>query len=612
MIEMKAVPCLVICLLAGVNAGDFTDEEYYSLPLLFHLDRYDACLSSTDGLYCLGTFHLTSEQRNPIYKIMQEYSNNSDHYNHTQLHRGYCVSARCPHTAPDWNSTQRFERCAQELVRGRSLRSSLHQLHYCHTHKDANTSFVPDTPQIVFVAIVAVFVVINVIGTTYDLMFKDELKKSKVLCAWSVISNWQRLISDRVHSDPARAVLLPLEGVRVVLLAIVVAVHTGFIHYMLYAYDPRALERMMQHPLLLIVKNGTAMVQCFMVLASFLFAYNILLHSKNHEVTFRMLPKCIFHRYIRLTPVQLAAVGWAAWWWSAVRGGPQWALAREEAAVCRRRLWLHALYLHNLLEPQHFCLLPTWSLAVDMQLHLVAVVLTLALIRMGRRAVPILAAMFLGSCLLNAYLIYIFEWKSMLYVMNPQNTFMKFVDVPSFYHFYISPWGSLPSCLLGLLLANIHFQQQLNGFKATEYKWFVWTYKLSVPLIVGFTYTGYFVQQYTSSVVTTAHTALERPLFVLLFAIFMLGTFNKLDSIFKDILSWRIWRPLARMSLSVLTVHWCVTVVFVAARPQPLTSSYLDIMADWMVTMIITYIISMPVTILIEMPVQRFFTALLF
>lgn len=41
--------------------------------------------------------------------------------------------------------------------------------------------------------------------------------------------------------------------------------------------------------------------------------------------------------------------------------------------------------------------------------------------------------------------------------------------VPSFYRLYTAPWGSLPACLLGLLLAHLHARLHRQGVKLSSY-----------------------------------------------------------------------------------------------------------------------------------------------
>lgn len=55
-------------------------------------------------------------------------------------------------------------------------------------------------------------------------------------------------------------------------------------------------------------------------------------------------------------------VWFAATWWERLgAGGPQWApLVGAEAAVCRRKWWVHLLYLNNVVYPDDKCLVQTW------------------------------------------------------------------------------------------------------------------------------------------------------------------------------------------------------------------------------------------------------------
>lgn len=43
-------------------------------------------------------------------------------------------------------------------------------------------------------------------------------------------------------------------------------------------------------------------------------------------------------------------------------------------------------------------------------------------------------------------------------------------DIPSFSWLYQAPWGSLAACLIGLLLAFVHFEIQESGVKVTSLK----------------------------------------------------------------------------------------------------------------------------------------------
>lgn len=115
--------------------------------------------------------------------FLQMYSQDRHHFNRTQLHRGYCVSSRCP-GLPERNASRRFERCAAQWARRLALRTSLAQ-HHCRTHAQevaqAHSPAPGDVPQKLFLYVVAVLVALNVLGTSYDVVTGDNAK-SELVC----------------------------------------------------------------------------------------------------------------------------------------------------------------------------------------------------------------------------------------------------------------------------------------------------------------------------------------------------------------------------------------------------------------------------------------------
>lgn len=56
---------------------------------------------------------------------------------------------------------------------------------------------------------------------------------------------------------------------------------------------------MSQNPFLMVFMNGTSVVMIFVLVSSFLLAYNLLLISKTKELTPKLLPYCIAKRVAR-------------------------------------------------------------------------------------------------------------------------------------------------------------------------------------------------------------------------------------------------------------------------------------------------------------------------
>lgn len=105
---------------------------------------------------------------------LQEYSSNEHHFDRTLLHRGYCLSLRCP--SDDTNVSLRFEKCVEKYaVPG--LRASL-ETYSCQSALDLKKEEKMDTPQIAFLVVVGLILFLNVIGSGYDVLTGGEGSKS--------------------------------------------------------------------------------------------------------------------------------------------------------------------------------------------------------------------------------------------------------------------------------------------------------------------------------------------------------------------------------------------------------------------------------------------------
>lgn len=97
-------------------------------------------------------------------------------YNRTLMHRGYCVSSRCPSSEP--NATSRFEKCASQIKENVPLRPKLKKLDYCRTHYDTLKSPELNLPERALLYFVYAVLLLNIIGTVYDMYHKEDKSRS--------------------------------------------------------------------------------------------------------------------------------------------------------------------------------------------------------------------------------------------------------------------------------------------------------------------------------------------------------------------------------------------------------------------------------------------------
>lgn len=600
--------------MAVSTAIELTDEQYYQMPKLFQLDDYGECLSSRRGAFCLGTFDLLPYKNDKLLDIVKQFSADKFHFNHTHIHRGFCLSQRCSHLT-DLSLKPRFEKCVNEATISQyGLETNLTRLEYCKLGSRPRTRPV-DRLDMAFAYCVGVILLCNIVGTAYDVLRNPENKPNRYLLTWSLVTNWRRLTADYDDGDPRLAALKPVQGMKAITLILIMMAHSVLSYYTTYLHNPHFLEKAGHHLLSSYFQNGSCIVHTFIMVSNFLLAYNILLHSDANpkkQLGLRILPQVLMHRIVRITPVYLFVLGVATTWWSHFGDGPMWSpLIEGECHRCREKWWAQLLYINNFYRPDFKCLIHTWFLAVDMQLYVVCAMLVLALGRRPKLALRVLATLLACSVLANLAIIVNWQLRPMVTLMFPEYMRLQFEGEPSFKWLYSAPWDSLPAALIGLFVAFLHFTLQKSGCKPDQYLVIRILYRVTIPLMFLWVLSGFWMKRASAPWLVWLYASLDRPVFISLTAFAMFCFFNKVDSLVWRFLSWRGWEILGRMSLSVYLLHWLYALTQLALRAHASPASLHEIGGHWLWTIFVTYFTAVPLHLLVELPMQKFLQTLL-
>lgn len=227
---------------------------------------------------------------------------------------------------------------------------------------------------------------------------------SAVLLAWSVRQNWRRLVC----AGPADG-LRVLDDVRALLTVPVVMVHALFVSLSLPA---RPLELLPPRALRLLA-SSTVSVQLYVVTSSLLLRAGLLRRPPSADTP--PLPlRVLLSRLARIAPAYWLVLAAAAAWWESVGGGARWAaLVGREARACRAGWWERAMFLRG---ADGSCLLPTWFLSTDLQLH--AVVALLLYVRGGRGGAALWWSAGVGATLLALYYAVQHNLRELVFVLD--------------------------------------------------------------------------------------------------------------------------------------------------------------------------------------------------
>ncbi|XP_060806739.1 nose resistant to fluoxetine protein 6 [Amyelois transitella] len=608
---------LAVALLAlarGAACAELSEEQYYAMPRLFHLDEYEGCLGSRQ-VYCLGSFELAPlDGSSELFHNMKSFSSNwVDNFNHTRLHRGLCLSRRCPQLGQLQPMDAWFTSCVNaSTVSSHQLSARLYKLDYCR--RGAPPSPPLSASERALACTLAALLALAALSTALDLSLPAHTKKGlNWALSWSLPGCWRALRAPPPAS--ADTDLAGFDGLRVLGMMCIIIEHVCWLNTLAYQVETRRVEKLRRASDVMMMTNSTLVVQLFFIMSSFLLAHKLLQQRRRGEPVkfFSTVFETMFNRFIRMSPSYFMVLWFAASWWERLGDGPMWtALVGSESAICRHKWWTHLLYLNNVVYADDKCLIQTWYLAADMQLYLFSLLLTLALLRWRRGALVALAALLALAVGVLFALAYWFGLVPNIVLHRPELIRETYRGDLSFNILYQSPLGNLPGALAGLLLAHAHHYLLDSHRSLNEYKVFRWASVAATPLAVWWVAAS---PQLAGAgeprrLAAAALAAFERPVFVVLVFLALLGAMQGVESAMRRILSWRGWVVIARLTFGALMLHMIINKSLVAGRLAPTQLDRQTAILEWFGVAFVSYLAAMPLALLVEIPIQRLHKAL--
>ncbi|CAB3245513.1 unnamed protein product [Arctia plantaginis] len=604
---------------------DLSDEQYYSMPVLFELDEWAGCVARQNS-YCVGSFELSTEQNDThqLYDMMKRYSANwVDNFNHTRLHRGYCLDRRCAPYAPSHHQMQEplprdtlqtwFTTCVNATTTAAyNFSARLFNLDYCKTGFEENKPLTAS--QRAFAGFAAAVFGLTVVSTVLEITLPDHARKgSEWALSWSLQGSWRTL-----HAPPpsaSRTDLRCFDGLRVLTMAVVIIEHVTWILTHTYLSNTRMYEQIRHDVDAVLLANSTLVVQIFFTMSSFLLAHKLLQQRRRGDSVppISTFTETMVNRIIRVSPSYFVVVWFAASWWERLGRGPLWEpLVHSEAAICRQKWWTHLLYLNNVLYAEDKCLIQTWYLAADTQLYALCLILTLALWRYRRAAIGVLLTLLVTSIVVLFALAYQWNLVPTLMMHRPESVRVSYKGEPSFNVLYQSPLANVSGALAGLLLAHIHHTLLDNDIQLNHRKMFSWLSVLAVPAAMWWMlFSPLFLGRGPPNRLAAAIlAAIERPVFAFFIALALLGAMNGVESAARRMLGWSGWACWARLSYGALLLHMPINKALVAARLFPSQLDRRTVIVEWFGVATVSYLAALPLALLVEIPVQRLHRAI--
>ncbi|XP_034489795.1 nose resistant to fluoxetine protein 6 [Drosophila innubila] len=303
----------------------------------------------------------------------------------------------------------------------------------------------------------------------------------RIVSCFDAASNWQRLWQVSVGNHE----IAVINGLRVLSALSILILHVSW--YTSQSTDQSADLAMKVATIWLYHPYLPAMLEIFFTISGFLTVFNFLRNETlQRSITedtilgnLSSILKQLVHRYLRLAPLQLVVILFIIVVFSYYQEVSVYHIFEPLDEICSRNWWQNMFLIQNM-YPETMCANWTWSVACDMQLHVLATLLLFLYVRHPNFVRRLVLAILCGNVLYTVVLLIIldmdFKFDSVYvnlttwFYFNPLVRMLPYVIGSIYGYTHVRGWSSpaevlLPNKLTKCLLAVVVFLlfQQLQA-----------------------------------------------------------------------------------------------------------------------------------------------------
>ncbi|RWS31087.1 Nose resistant to fluoxetine protein 6-like protein [Leptotrombidium deliense] len=424
-----------------------------------------------------------------------------------------------------------------------------------------------------------------------------QAKKSclmRIILCFSIITNGRTLLSTKTHSQSLEAI----NGVKALSMAWILLTHTYLIPIKeTFAFARSFMDAVRSLPFQVIL-NGWVLVDSFFVVGALLVTYSqCRVMHKSANINYIQM---ILHRLFRLSPMV---------WFTVLLlllipqlgSGPLWKeYFNYQEGKCRKYWWSTILYINNWFTEDKMCLLHTWYLSADFQMFLFSLFFVHPMLRRPKLAMVLIGCTVLGSSLSTAVMTY---WRSgaPTVIFNTPSEVEVYKAASTVYTPTVSHVGPY---FIGVLLGFLLFQNRNVNMKPLVVV-AVWSAALfalfSVLLSTYFWNSGYEWSPLSASLYAGFHRVIWASSVGWVCFACLTGNGGPINKF----LSWKMFVPLSRMSLSIYLMHFLVIWVRFAYLRELLPFSHYTLFCEFVVNYIMSIVIAAIAYLAVEAPFDR-------
>ncbi|VDN01946.1 unnamed protein product, partial [Thelazia callipaeda] len=340
------------------------------------------------------------------------------------------------------------------------------------------------------------------------------------------------------------------------------------------------------------------------MLTSFLFMEKFKVEAaKGRSIySFEMWSSFYIHRYIRITPLYVLVMILDITLLTHFSDGPFW--RPIEANYCRKSWWTNLIYMNNfLLQDVEICMGWTWYLANDMQFHLFSPILLILLYTNQVVGIIVSLSLITISSLVHLFIIHANNYPpaplltTKLQLVQDLNAYWP--DV------YIKPYIRCNPYIIGVLIGFALHKFTLRPLFA---KWKIiagWIISTIFGFSSVFSLYYYALTGDISDIARIMYALFGRNAYALSLAWVTFACATGYGGTVNDLLSWRAWIPLSRITFSAYLIHPILLQIYYLSRPHAFhfTTVY-QMLYQFAIAVALAYSVGFFLSIAFEVPIS--------
>ncbi|XP_050498907.1 nose resistant to fluoxetine protein 6-like isoform X3 [Diabrotica virgifera virgifera] len=603
----------------STTEGVVTDEDYASLPDLFHQDNFDRCmLFGNKTLYCCFEYELEPlSNENPMWKAMQALSKDTYNYRHDNLRHCICVPTTCPNVTEKFEGnttlTKQINNCYDKKMFKYGFRGTVNNL-TC----DTNISKFPvDWIDVLVASFFIVYISFVLLCTSVDSAIKNWYDKEhenfantsygRIVTSFSLYASWNKLTT--VKSTAEVDYLRPLQGLRFYNIIVVVLAHTFMVGLFSSVANTKFVETRSLFLGTIVMSSGVLSVSAMFCLSSTLLSYGIFSHFEKRKLTLNALVMMFINRYLRLVPPLAAVLLFKITWWRHVGSGPNWnRIVGQEYLYCRKNMWTNLIFLNNIIDPEHMCELQTWYVALDTQYYILLLLGLWYIKKHEKYIFHIIGGLLSTTILITFYINYINKFEALNIPRAESMYNMKNIrGNPHFHKQHCSAIGNTCGPLLGIIFGYITYKtrnvEMFKQKKMWKILFYIFFYVPALSIIIVPSWYVLVLRPEYDPLMSSFIHVISRPIFLMSLGFGMYGCLHGIGGITEQVLKWPPMYILGRLSYSVYLVHCTIILSRQATARTPAYISEIQIIYHLLADFAASFLVALLLTLFFEMPI---------